>query len=701
MPKHQRMLFSGWLFIVFICFSAGGFASNPEPGHHRILLLFSYHPEFPTTDKVIAGIHSVFPQGSVELDIEFMDSKRLYDAEMQSRFLRLLQYKLAHRKPYDVVVSADDNALNFLLSHRRHVLSDTPIVFLGVNNVQLAIDQDQVPDVTGVVEASSFRDTLTMMTTLFPGRKRLNVLVDPTPSGQADLQTLKGVQTDFPMLEVQERSLGDLTWDEWGQSLAMLDQNDMVLLLAAYRDRTGEARSFEEGLQLTMASLNQVPVFHLWEHGVGDGILGGTLVSHFQQGREAALMVQRIFLGEPVRDIAVLRKSPNVPTFDYDVMRQFSLSVDDVGSRARIINKPEVWRQYQDYFLVALMMLGILAVFTLLLLRSHARITLEKSLLKALIDSIPDVIFFKNQSRQYLGCNKAFEAITGFTERHITGQHQQFVVNQELDELFSIDDQQVLTSRRTVRKEAWFEFSQGRRILLDVVKTPYFDPKGKLLGLIAICRDVTDRYYSEARLARSKELLTNAQQLAHIGSWELSVSSLNFECTRELFNIFGLENAEATVGREDFIDCLLPKDREELISAYQRVLVEHEPINHVHSIVTPSGLTKYVHSQINVEFNKEQVPIRVYGTVQDMTEHRLTDERIRQAATVFEHAAEAIVLTDANSVIVDVNDAFEKITGYHRDEVLGKTPGLLKSGKHDELFYAAMWQDIKSQGNWQ
>ncbi|MEI8323802.1 MAG: PAS domain S-box protein [Betaproteobacteria bacterium] len=83
----------------------------------------------------------------------------------------------------------------------------------------------------------------------------------------------------------------------------------------------------------------------------------------------------------------------------------------------------------------------------------------------------------------------------------------------------------------------------------------------------------------------------------------------------------------------------------------------------------------------------------------DVTEHRLVQERLRIAAIAFE-AQEGIVVTDANAVILRVNSAFTRLTGYSAEEAVGKTPRLLKSDRQDDKFYEAMWNTIKATGSW-
>lgn len=76
-------------------------------------------------------------------------------------------------------------------------------------------------------------------------------------------------------------------------------------------------------------------------------------------------------------------------------------------------------------------------------------------------------------------------------------------------------------------------------------------------------------------------------------------------------------------------------------------------------------------------------------------------DRLCLAHRVFTHARDGITVTDPQGTIIDVNAAFERITGYERAQVLGKNPRLLKSGLHDADFYRVMWEELLSKGAWQ
>ena len=84
----------------------------------------------------------------------------------------------------------------------------------------------------------------------------------------------------------------------------------------------------------------------------------------------------------------------------------------------------------------------------------------------------------------------------------------------------------------------------------------------------------------------------------------------------------------------------------------------------------------------------------------DITERKSANEKLQLAGRVFSHAREGIMVTNADGVIVDVNDAFTNITGYNREEAIGQSPSILRSGRQSRDFYTALWRDLIERGYW-
>jgi PAS domain S-box-containing protein len=88
------------------------------------------------------------------------------------------------------------------------------------------------------------------------------------------------------------------------------------------------------------------------------------------------------------------------------------------------------------------------------------------------------------------------------------------------------------------------------------------------------------------------------------------------------------------------------------------------------------------------------------GIATSIEERKRAEANLRVAAIAFE-SQEGMMITDAAGVIVRVNQAFTRLTGYGAEEVIGRTPGLLKSGRHDAAYYQRMWSALKEKGHWQ
>ena len=89
------------------------------------------------------------------------------------------------------------------------------------------------------------------------------------------------------------------------------------------------------------------------------------------------------------------------------------------------------------------------------------------------------------------------------------------------------------------------------------------------------------------------------------------------------------------------------------------------------------------------------------GIIRDITERKQTEEQSRLAERIFESNSEGIVVTDARTRILRVNTAFRRITGYEPAEIIGQTPKMLSSGRHDPDFYQQMWHELSERGHWQ
>jgi len=114
-----------------------------------------------------------------------------------------------------------------------------------------------------------------------------------------------------------------------------------------------------------------------------------------------------------------------------------------------------------------------------------------------------------------------------------------------------------------------------------------------------------------------------------------------------------------------------------------------------------SGEIFWASVTLSVVRNNDGSPSGLIGYVRDITERLSKEESLRLFGRIFENSGEGILVTDAQEKIVAVNEAFSNITGFSSEEVIGETPRILRSGRHDKQFYDEMWQALKERGHWQ
>lgn len=93
--------------------------------------------------------------------------------------------------------------------------------------------------------------------------------------------------------------------------------------------------------------------------------------------------------------------------------------------------------------------------------------------------------------------------------------------------------------------------------------------------------------------------------------------------------------------------------------------------------------------------------VGVVGSARNVTAQKAAEDKLRLASLVLENSGEAMMVTDPDNAIVEINPAFTRLTGYGRDEVLGKNPAVLHSGRQTSTFYRDMWREIDDTGRWQ
>ncbi|MDP2235208.1 MAG: PAS domain-containing protein [Bacteroidales bacterium] len=248
---------------------------------------------------------------------------------------------------------------------------------------------------------------------------------------------------------------------------------------------------------------------------------------------------------------------------------------------------------------------------------------------KALLDSIPGIFYlYSYPELRMVAWNKQHETLFGFKPEEMKGRH---VLEWHLPEnhqavLNSLDD---FMETGRVGIEARLLAKDGHSIpfLLTAIN---FESQGQNY-LIGIGTDVSEQKQAEEALRASKTILTKAQQIAHVGSWEYDYGSDKMKCSDETFRIFGFQPGAIEPTLDLFYSMVHKDDYPLLVNSIEDAKNKHIPLNIDLRIIYPNGEQRFIHEQAEMTFDSKGEPVKWIGTVHDITQRKKTEEELQKS----------------------------------------------------------------------
>lgn len=267
-------------------------------------------------------------------------------------------------------------------------------------------------------------------------------------------------------------------------------------------------------------------------------------------------------------------------------------------------------------------------------------------------------------------------------------EHEQFLWEGSFwfDHIHPDDRQRVrenlkrLSSKQALTHEYRFQKADNSYIWLRDDLRIITDDSGAPREIVGSIIDITDQKHALEALERSEAVLEEAQRIAHIGNWVWDIKAGTLSWSDEIYSIFGLRPQEFQATYEVFFRELIhPSDRALVDQSVREALEKKAPYDIDHRIVLADGSERTVHERGEVVFSPEGKPIKMLGTVQDVTERTLAERELKRLSLAIEESINLIYITDAEGNVIYVNHMFEEALGYTKAEVIRDKPKLLVS----------------------
>ncbi len=664
------------------------FAGSLEAEHlnsaTRILFLSSYHSEFPTSESHLEAVSSLLDQNGRKLDIVSMDTKRFPVSEQFPATYETIQRNLQKFGEYDLVLASDDNALLFLLENKNELLGDIPVFFFGINNRELAESAVQRPEFFGVIEEASLVDNAELAFELIPNLENLYLLADTSPSGRADLARL--LQSIPPELskKIWVEDLSERTFEEAALRISSYTENDAILFLSAYTDKEGNNHDFLDSVVWVKQNTN-VPVFHPYTHGIGQGFLGGIVISHYDMAKLATDYAEAYLSNQTLPERGLVEEADSTYLFDYKEMVRHGIEVSQLPKDAVIRGKPISFiEKYRIYFAASFVATILMAISGLIIGVLYLR---QRKLLNDLSESerqsdslfrnsFSPILLIDPAKGDILDANPAALDYYGYSHPELTQQKLSDIDAGALCDVHKVFDTVISGNQKSFEFEHRLHSGEIRKV--EVLFTCiHIDQRAVLFSII---QDTTERRQAEEQLATQKIRLANILEGTDAGTWEWNIQTDEVRFNNRWADILGYSMEELSpMSTEVWQSLCHPED----LKTAMKNLEDHF-----------SGKNAYYSSEIRMKakdgawvwvsdrgrvsnWTAKGEPLQMYGIQLDISAIKQSEESLRTnlglLTSLLDSIPDVVFFKDLDGTYMRGNAEFANFIGTPVDEIPGRT----------------------------
>jgi PAS domain S-box-containing protein len=453
----------------------------------------------------------------------------------------------------DLVIGVDDEAVNILLKHSEKLFPGIPILLVTAE--QKALERDSLkPNMTSLVWGIDIRGTLELIQKVLPQTRHLFFISGSALNDKAVNKMAREALTGYAG-PLNINYLTEMTKANLLKSVTQLPEHSAVIYLFFSRDAKGKSFDSSEIMSAISEKAN-VPLFGILETYLGNGIVGGSLLSAEEQGKKCAEIALQILKGKSPSDILPARVR-NLPMFDWRKLKPWGIREDSLPASSIVRYKPpKIWETHKRAIIgvTLLIMVQVLLIFFLLVQRVRKRRT-EQNLAQAesdyrtIADFTYDWEYWADLDGTLRYVSPSCKRISGYNPLDFI-EYPSLLREIILPEDRDIWDRHYRDARNEPgEREIQFRIhtKSGEIRWIEHVCQPVKDPQGTLLGVRASNRDITDRKQDELNL---RDALYEIKQLKN--QLEADTAYLSEEIKLE-------HNYEHIIGKSDALQYVLFK----------------------------------------------------------------------------------------------------------------------------------------------
>jgi len=656
------------------------FALGWPEDEKSILVLYGERSDLPAIQAVEESLREVFHSSRsprIELFSEYLDFARFSGDQQETVLLRYLRERYSGRR-IDLVVPVAGSALEFTLAHREELFPAVPIVFCATD--QRELEQLALPsDATGIIGHFDIERTIELILRLQPDVPEI-VCVSGTSGFDrrwAD-ETRKVIER--LRLNVGVRWITDKSLTQTMDELSRVPKTSAVLFVSMLRDGAGQSTSSVDAVR-DLVSVSKAPIYALSSQFLDAGVVGGAMFDFGLNGRNTAELALKTLRGQWIPYGGQGTESHNPLVINWRALERAGLSEQRVPADAEVrLRPPGLWETHRVFILVVLVAIVLQAILIIALLaerfwrrKAEASLRQTEERMSLAAEAANLGVWVWDVERNAIWTTDKGRALLGFMPDErldytaITARvHPEDQATRETAVRGAIETKGAYT----------FEY----RVVLPDGTVRWISARGHCIKagpsrttrLIGVWMDVTAQKQAQEALRESEARFRAMADTAPVMIWMSGTDKL---CT--FFNKGWLDFTGRSLEQElgnGWAEGVHREDLDRCLKIYVNSFEERHPFTMEYRLRRRDGEYRWVFDSGGPRFAPDGTFLGYIGSCIDITEHKQAQDRFR---LVVEASPNGIVLVDSQGHIVLVNARAEKLFGYERKELLGKSIELL------------------------
>jgi diguanylate cyclase (GGDEF)-like protein/PAS domain S-box-containing protein len=357
-----------------------------------------------------------------------------------------------------------------------------------------------------------------------------------------------------------------------------------------------------------------------------------------------------------------------------------------------------------------LLSLFLLSLYAFQRWKAHRALIASEEKLRMLFENMAQGVIYQQSDGKLTDCNSAALDIFGLTRDELlsrTAYDPRWSVINEDGSRLPVENYPSLLALQSGKPvngpiAGIYNQSEGSYVWVSINAIPQFREGEKSpYQVLVTLHDITKRKLAEDKLRESELKFRLATETQSDVFWMSTPGITKMLYVNPAYETVWQKSRESLFQNpQSFVEALHPDDLDDYLEKIERYHRQGTKYEVEYRIVMRDGEIKWIQEKgypVRQKLGNDRL---MAGICIDITKHKNAEEKLKLAANVFTFAREGITITDIDANIVEVNDAFTHITGYSREEVLGKNPRILKSGRQSAEFYSMMWKSLTTKGQW-